>query len=134
MKKLKKIFAVLATLTMIFSFGAMTACNDKNGGDSSQQEQPANDSYTVTVVDADGNRVANLSLNFCVGEECQPSKTDANGVAVFKFTDPDTVYHVEYKDPLGKYTKYGYTEFYTQVGTYEYTMTLTPAGTLPAGN
>ena len=132
MKKIKKIFAVLATLTMIFSFGAMAACNDKNGGDSSsQQEQPAPTSYTVKVVDAEGNPVKNLALNFCIGEQCAPARTDDNGVAVFAFSDPDIVYHVEYKDPLGKYTKYGYTDFNTTPGTYEYTMTLTPAGTLP---
>ena len=128
MKKFKKIFAVLATLTMLFSVGMVTACGDKNkGGDSSQQEQPAPTSYTVKVVDAAGNPVAKLALNFCVGEACQPVRTDDNGVAVFEFNDPDTVYHVEYKDPLGKYEKYGYTDFETTPGTYEYTMTLNPA-------
>ncbi len=130
MKKFRKGLALIASLMMLFSVGMVAACNDKNSGDGSQQEQPTPDSYTVKVVDQAGNPVAKLALNFCVGEACQPVRTDDNGIATFKFADAETVYHVEYKDPLGKYETYGYTDFNTTPGTYEYTMVLNA----PTGN
>ena len=143
MKNIKKFLSLLAAMMMVCTIGMATACKDKGGDSSSQssstessssadssEETPAENVYVVTVLQPDGTPAANLSLNFCVGETCQPVKTDANGIAKFEFDNPNTVYHVEYKDPLGKYTKYSYTDFNTVPGTLTYIMNLLP----PASN
>ena len=133
MKHLKKFLSLLAVMTMAFTIGAATACNDK--GDSSSQsatesssesssESATETAYAVTVLKPDGTPAANISLNFCVGATCQSVMTDANGVATFAFTDASTVYHVEFNNPFS--TEFGYTDFNTTPGTLTYTMTLNP--------
>lgn len=47
-----------------------------------ETEEPAAQGFTVNVVDADGNPVANVMVQICL-DSCIPAKTDENGVAVF---------------------------------------------------
>ena len=128
MNKFKKMLAMAAAMTMVFTVGAMTACNDnneKNDGDSSQSETPATKkAYVVTVLMPDGSPAAGRSLNFCVGTQCQPVTTDENGVAKFEFDDESVVYHVECHALGSAKELYSYTDFNTTPGQLEYTMTL----------
>ena len=128
MKKLKALLLSMLALSVV---GGIAAC-DKTGdstsdGGGNSVVTPAAKEYKVTVTMPNGTPAAGITLNFCVGENCQPVKTDANGVAVLPFEDDATVYHVEYKLPLESlYESAGtaYTEFYTVPGTLEYTMQL----------
>ena len=128
MKKLKALLLSMLALSVV---GGIAAC-DKTGdstsdGGGNSVVTPAAKEYKVTVTMPNGTPAAGITLNFCVGENCQPVKTDANGVAVLPFEDDNTVYHVEYKLPLpSSYESAGtaYTEFYTVPGTLEYTMQL----------
>lgn len=142
MKNVKKWVALLAALTMTASLGALTACGDNSGdttggstgGTENSTPAPETKTYTVTVTMPDGTPAVNVTINFCVGENCQPVRTDENGVAVLPFEDDETIYHVEYKLPLDSmYENEGtaYTEFNTVPGTLTYTMQLNafvPAG------
>ena len=128
MKKLKALLLSMLALSVV---GGIAAC-DKTGdstsdGGGNSVVTPAAKEYKVTVTMPNGTPAAGISLNFCVGENCQPVTTDENGVATFPFEDDNTVYHVEYKLPLpSMYESKGtaYTEFYTVPGTLEYTMQL----------
>ena len=128
MKKLKALLLSMLALSVV---GGIAAC-DKTGdstsdGGGNSVVTPAAKEYKVTVTMPNGTPAADITLNFCVGENCQPVKTDANGVAVLPFEDDATVYHVEYKLPIASmYENAGtaYTEFYTVPGTLEYTMQL----------
>lgn len=155
MSKTKKWLAFLASLTMVATLGVATACGDKGGsddntgsspietvpgdttpGDSTPDDTtPTKKTYTVTVLKPDGTPAANLPLNFCIGEECTPITTDANGVATFETENLTAVYHVEFKMPLDSlYESYGfgYTELNTNPDQLTYTMNLTPLKTEPA--
>ena len=128
MKKLKALLLSMLALSVV---GGIAAC-DKTGdstsdGGGNSVVTPAAKEYKVTVTMPNGTPAADITLNFCVGENCQPVKTDANGVAVLPYEDDATVYHVEYKLPIASmYENAGtaYTEFYTVPGTLEYTMQL----------
>ncbi len=142
MKNVKKWVALLAALTMTASLGALTACGDNSGdttggstgGTENSTPTPETKTYTVTVTMPDGTPAVGVTINFCIGENCQPVRTDENGVAVLPFEDDETIYHVEYKLPLDSmYESAGtaYTEFNTVPGTTTYTMQLNafvPAG------
>ena len=53
--------------------------------EASVEEKPALVDYTVKVVDADGNPVADTSVQLCSESACfLPAKTDAEGVVVFQ--------------------------------------------------
>ena len=150
MSKTKKWLVFLASLTMVATLGVATACGDKSSssdntgsspietvpGDSTPGDTtPTTKTYTVTVLKPDGTPAANLPLNFCVGEECTPITTDANGVATLVTEDLTAAYHVEFKLPLDSMYEiygFGYTELTTNPDQLTYTMNLTPLQTEPA--
>lgn len=107
MKKLKHLFLCA---TMILAFGCLFACTKEDNSDNksnSETESKTADSvdkdtekdtsekdtaekepddkvtYTVKVVDEEGNAVANAMVQIC-SESCIPGKTDENGVATFE--------------------------------------------------
>ncbi len=56
---------------------------------SSEEDAPTKISYTVTIKDEDGNVVAGVETQICVGEICKkPQVTDENGVVVFQIDAP----------------------------------------------
>ena len=66
--------------------------NENNNGDDNTDDGKV--TYTVNVADLDGNPVAGVEVQFCVGEICNaPVLSDANGVASVTVT-PDN-YHVK---------------------------------------
>lgn len=77
--------------------------------------------YTVTVVDGDGNPLAGAAVQLCVGDLCKlPQFTDASGVALFEDFDP--------ADYTVKVTLSGYTgedSYHFAEGATELTVTLT---------
>lgn len=126
MKKLKALLLSMLALSVVGGIAACDKTGDSTDGGNSVVT-PAQKEYKVTVTKPDGTPAVGISLNFCVGENCQPVTTDENGVATFPFEDDNTVYHVEYKLPLeSMYESAGtaYTEFNTVPGTLEYTMQL----------
>ena len=95
---------------------------DEGGGDEGGDE--GGDSYvtyTVTVVDGDGNPLAGAAVQFCVGDLCKlPQFTDENGVAIFEDFDP--------ADYTVKVTLSGYAgeaDYHFAAGETELSVTLT---------
>ncbi len=132
MTKMKKLLALLASLTAVATLGLATACGDK--GDSSTPDAstpgdstPVEQAYKFTVKKPDGTPAAGIWLNIC-DDSCSPVQADANGVATFEFDDANTVYHVEVLCN-GDYASYIADDFYTVAGQTEYTVTLQNAGT-----
>ncbi len=85
-KLFKKLAALVAVLTLVVGCGMLTACGDKNGGETEI-------AYTV-IYQADNKPVAEVQLKFCVLDEqgnesstCTFAWTDANGVAKPVLTD-----------------------------------------------
>ena len=95
---LKKLLSLLLVLSMLLTLSiSLVSCDDKdedNGkgennsdknddkNDGDEPEVPAKVTYTVTVVDEDGNPVKGVALNFAPkGGTVFPLKTDASGVA-----------------------------------------------------
>lgn len=120
--KLSKVLSVIALmLCFALLFCACTDSSSDNGGDTNppagntsetpDDNNPGNENpgdtdpgdetpddgkvtYTVNVKDYDGNPVAGVEVQFCVGEICNaPVFSDANGVATITL-DPDN-YHVK---------------------------------------
>ena len=144
---MKKLFALLLALAMVL---ALCACGGNDQADEpaadvpatdapavdapvedepAQEEEPADDriTYTVTVVDEEGNPFASTMVQMCQGENCVPAVTDADGVAVFKMSE-EAAYEVKLiQMPEG----YAYAEdaevFHFASGSYEMTITLKAA-------
>ena len=84
---------------------------------SEEEEAPAMVDYTVKVVDADGNPVADASVQLCSESACfLPSKTDAEGVVVFQKEEGT------YKACIAGTNEYTYFEDSTEI-----TIVYTPA-------
>ena len=79
--------------------------------------------YTVKVVDTDGNPMANVAVQICK-ETCLPGMTNDEGVAVFNVVEDD--YKVSFMTvPAGFEAEAE--EFYFEAGSYELTITLKAA-------
>ena len=76
--------------------------------------------YTVKVVDEDGNAIASAAVQLCK-DTCLPGMTNAEGVATFRLVEDD--YKVSFMTvPEGYNAEPG--EFYFADGSYELTITL----------
>jgi len=131
MKNMKSILTLILVLCMALS---LCACGETSNGaettaattpstaeqtESKQDEVQAG--YKVTVVDEDGNPIADAMVQICK-DSCLPGKTDANGVATFN-VEQDEGYKVSFM-----FMPEGYTadaeEFYFEDGATEITITL----------
>ena len=82
--------------------------------------------YTVKVVDENGDPVTGGMIQFCL-DACMPCPLDANGVASMKLTEAN--YKVSFTMiPTGYALAGDKTEFYFDSGSYEMTITLKAAG------
>lgn len=102
--------ALLLALTMLVACGTPTDTPEDPNKDQSEQpgdtEQPGNTqnpddekpeepvkpvkvTYTVTVKDGEGNPIAGVEAQICVGDVCKkPNVTDEDGVVKFSMDDP----------------------------------------------
>lgn len=144
MKNLNKLLALLLALTMVF---ALCACGSETGEeesgetelDTAVEEQEASSdvpeevtaalenagtTYTVYVVDEDGNPVSGGIVQFCL-ESCTPVVIDENGVATFTAEEAD--YAVKMLSMPAGYTYATEEEaFYFAAGSCELTIVLKP--------
>lgn len=85
-----------------------------------------NVSYTITVVDQNGNGVPGVVVQLCDAESCKlPVSTDENGVAVCQC--PESEYHVALNTIPEGYSS-DVLEFYFDSGSRELTITITADG------
>lgn len=147
MKKMKKLFALLAVLCMVFSLCACGGNSDtdkdtdndvnvENNQDDNDVDADVKDnedteddtdaestaSFKVTVVDEGGNPVPSCMVQVCK-DTCLPMITDANGVASFNVEITDG-YKVEIPQVPEGYECVGENPFYLEAGATEYTFTL----------
>ena len=120
-----KRFKTALVLCMMFCLtlfcAVFAACKDP--------DEPAPDSYTVTVQNEAGDPLSGVMIQFCVvledgGEgSCFPVKTptDSKGVVNYTPEDMTATYHIKPQDQ----TKYDFEPVTTQEGVYEYTLVLT---------
>lgn len=144
MNRMKKILALALALCMMLC--VCTACGDDSGnssetpGSGTVESQPGGEqngddvgggeqndgtvTYTVTVVDEDGNPVAGALVQICK-DACIPGATDENGIAQFNVAED--AYKVSFVMMPEGYTAEE-AEFYFDDGSREMTIVLTPAG------
>ena len=94
---------------------------------SSEEETPVDDgnvTYTVSVIDEDGNPVSGIMVQICK-DSCMPTMTDANGVATWRVAEDE--YKVSFTTSPAGFIDYTGTEFYFDAGSTEMTIILTPA-------
>lgn len=120
-----KRFKTALVLCMMFCLtlfcAVFAACKDP--------DEPAPDSYTVTVQNEAGDPLSGVMIQFCVvledgGEgSCFPVKTptDSKGVVSYTPEDMTLTYHIKPQNQ----TKYDFEPVTTQEGVYEYTLVLT---------
>lgn len=140
MKKSSLIFVLLLVLSTVMIFAACGGDGEAEATkapaestdaptaapDTDPTDAPAAGKYKVTVVDTDGNPIADALVQLCLNETCNPAKTDANGVASFNVDDAD--YKVSFLRLPDGYNYSGEeTEFYFADGSYEMTITLAKA-------
>lgn len=80
--------------------------------------------YTVTVVDAEGNPMAGAMVQICL-DACIPAVTDASGVATWNVAEAD--YKVSFLTVPAGYTAEA-ENFYFENGSTDLTITLTAEG------
>lgn len=90
------------------------------------KEESKTASFTVKVVDTDGNAVAGAMVQVCK-DSCIPAKADENGVATFPIEITDGYKLSVLSCPAG-YEYKGEAEIYLDSGITEYTLELTKAG------
>lgn len=138
MKTLKVLLAVVMAVCMVFSLcacGQDTPGNEDTTPDgtttnpSTTVSTPVDDgkvTYTVRVVDENGNGVTGGMIQFCL-DSCMPCVLDENGVASMALPEAD--YKVSFTMMPAGYALAGEeTEFYFPDGSYELTITLKPVG------
>lgn len=81
--------------------------------------------YTVTLVDTEGNPFANTMVQLCL-ESCFPSVTDENGVATFNLPEADYYASVSVM-PEGYAYDSDAEKFYFENGSFDVTITLKTA-------
>lgn len=82
--------------------------------------------YTVTVVDQDGNPIAGAMVQMCK-DACVPGMTNENGVAEYSLAED--AYKVSFLSiPAGYTYSSDVTEFYFENGAHELTITLKAEG------
>lgn len=139
MNNLKKLLAALLALCMALS---LCACGEANTEETeapaqeteavetaepSEEATEADDgtvSYTITVVDENGNPIAGALVQMCL-DSCFPGMTDAAGVATFAL--PEAEYKVSFLSLPEGYTYVDAEEFYFESGSTELTITLKAA-------
>lgn len=127
----KRILILAVTVCLVFG---LCACGESAGnsnestlpstGETTQETTEAVDdgkvTYTVTVVDENGDPVANAAVQICK-DSCLPGMTNEEGVAVFNVLEDD--YKVSFMAmPEGFEAEAD--EFYFEDGSYELTITL----------
>lgn len=143
MKRMKHIFLLAAVLCMVF---CLTACGGSETPDTQQPDVTVSDTglpqqtqdpietttlplgdgkvtYTVTVVDTNGNPISGAMVQICK-DTCIPTSTNEQGVATW--SQPEDDYKVSFLMVPAGYTADA-AEFYFEAGSYELTITLTPA-------
>ena len=118
---MKKILALILTLVMMLS---IVACND----DKNQDDPPKKDektTYTVTVLDDEGNPVAGVNVTFCPkGGTEMPWPTDAEGKASQKTTKEMTAKLLSDNVPTGyEFDKAGQSLSFDKDGNLTITLT-----------
>lgn len=146
MNQMKRIFCVILTVCMTLALVACGGGSNSSSGDASKsaavssgaassaaasqssstsEETPEDDgtvTYTVTVVDTEGNPIAGAMIQLCK-DACVPSKTDDNGVATWNLAEDE--YKVSF---LAAPEGYAVEEAYHfDAGSYELTITLEAA-------
>lgn len=130
--RIVKLFSVC--LLALCLLGALCACGEEpakpadssttttTGSTTTTTADDGKETYTVTVLDADGNPVSGAMVQICK-ETCIPTVTDANGVATW------TVAEDEYKVSFAiQPTGYAVEEaYYFEDGSAEMTITLQAA-------
>lgn len=137
MRKLILILCVLLCLSL-----ALCACTEAPAEDTGEGTAPSGTvfagettgsseddgkvTYTVYVVDENGNAVTGGMIQFCL-DACMPCVLDGNGVASMALEEAD--YKVSFTMlPAGYALAGDETEFYFEDGSYEMTITLKTAG------
>lgn len=90
-----------------------------------EAEKPVEDkpSYTVTVVDQNGDPVPGASVGFCLETGCVPVDTDDNGVATFH--GAPNRYHIQVVDAPDEYDYPDESDVYIGPESGEVTLTIT---------
>ena len=128
---MKKIFALLLALCMVFALCACGGNSDANNETTGATKAPGNETtaptvddgkvtYTVKVVDEQGKGVVGAMVQLCL-ETCLPAMTNMQGVATYRVNEAD--YKVSFVQmPAGYTTEEA--EFHFAEGSYELTITL----------
>lgn len=145
MKMMKKLFALLAVLCLVFSLCACGGNSDtdentdndvnvENQTDDNSEDVDVEDktedeseaesaaTFKVTVVDEGGNPVVGCMVQVCK-DTCLPAITNAEGVATFSLTIEDGHKLQVSSCPEG-YEYDGEESIYLEAGATEYTLTL----------
>lgn len=144
MKMMKKLFALLLVLCMVFSLCACggntdTKDDDKNNNvvnndvkddadDESKDESDEDEGvqtqagFQVKVVDEGGNPIKGVMVQICK-DSCVPAMSDDNGIASFNVQIEDGHKLSIMSKPEG-YEYDGEAEVYLEAGATEYTLTL----------
>lgn len=133
MKFLKNSLLLVLALAMVLCLCACAGNEDKGNQttagttagttEATEQKDDGKVTYTVKVVDEEGNPVAGAMVQLCL-ESCMPGKTDDKGVATYKTVEAD--YKVSFMTMPAGYTA-DQTEYHFADGAYELTITLKKA-------
>ena len=134
MNKMMKLLALIMALAMVLclaacggddtktkdpyeSTGTSEVTDPPNVTDPSDVTEPdnGNKTYTVTLVDSQGNAVSGAMVQICL-DSCVPGMTDANGVATFELPE-------ESGYSAGVTADYDNTKVYFEDGQYDVTIT-----------
>ena len=88
--------------------------------EAAQEEKPT---YTVRVVDQNGDPVPEAAVGFCLDTGCIPVETDENGVAVY--SGAPARYHIQVVDAPDEYDYPDDTDFYLGPESGEMTLVIT---------
>ena len=129
----KRILAALLSMCLVlclWACGGNNTANTESTGDTTENIGQNTDSqndgkvtYTITVVDSEGNPMPGVMVQLCT-DLCVPVLTDANGVA--SKVMPEADYKVSVTTMPEGYTVEN-NEFYFESGSTEMTITLTAA-------
>ena len=94
--------------------------NIKTKEGSNQEDKPT---YTVRVVDQNGDPVPEAAVGFCLDTGCVPVETDENGIAVY--SGAPARYHIKVVDAPDEYDYPDDTDFYLGPESGEFTLIIT---------